>query len=265
MRTLALAVLLSTLPLGCSGNPEEYSSDESDLVGGTAENRFQAVGYLADTSVPTKALCGATLIAPNVVVTAAHCVYRSRDKALFFGTGALGASTRYPVKAIAYHPEAHMEKQGAIDFVHALLLNDLAYLVLERSVPGVIPAKLQAEKPKAGSAVRLVGYGPGNDDRVIRKGVDGTLLFNVKLGSDTIAEVHPTRGAVCSRDGDEGHAAVVAGADGTPLLVGIYVGSVTQAFTDCRKYLQFLNGYETTYGHVDFYQAGIDAGARAAR
>lgn len=51
--------------------------------------------------------------------------------------------------------------------------------------------------------------------------------------------------------------------DGTaPVLHGVYVGSVTQGFTDCRKGAQFLNGYEAMLGFRDFVEEGIAEGKK---
>jgi hypothetical protein len=258
------ALTLGSLGCGGDGEPGEGTSvEEQHLVGGSAESRYRAVGYLAARDTDD-VLCGATLIAPNVVVTAAHCAYRSRDLALEFGVGEVQDGDRHPVQSIHYHPDAHLESEGSIDLVHTLLLYDLAYVILDEPVSDVLPARLSQLKPKHGEAVQLVAYGPLANDTVRRKGVRGRVILNANLASDTIVEIAPRDGgAVCHRDGDEGHAAVAPSAEGAPLLVGIYVGSVTQSFSDCKKYLQYLNGYEATFGYVDFYEEGIAAGAAA--
>ena len=62
----------------------------------------------------------------------------------------------------------------------------------------------------------------------------------------------------------DGFAALIARDDDTAVLAGIYVGSVTQSLTDCRKYVQFLNGYEATFGYLDFYEQAIQRGAEAS-
>jgi hypothetical protein len=246
---------------GCAADePEIATGDEQNLIGGTSESRFQAVGYLAAEG-GSDVLCGATLIAPNVAVTAAHCAYRHRDRVLEVGFGELEERRRVAVRSVHNHPEASLEKQGAIDLVHTLLLFDLAYMLLEEPVEGIVPAALSTTKPRHGDSVQLVAYGPLADDSVRRKGVRGSVVVNLNLAGDSIVEVAPRDGgAVCHRHGDEGHAAVVPDADGNPVLVGIYVGSVTQSFSDCRKYLQYLNGYEASFGHLAFYEEGIAAG-----
>ena len=102
----------------------------------------------------------------------------------------------------------------------------------------------------------------------VRKSTPACVLFRVQLGSDPIFEVHPSGGsALCHLDGDEGSPVVrVEGAPrsggegnagGKHVLVGIYVGSVTQSFTDCVKGTQFLDGYESMFGYGDFLRAGI--------
>jgi phosphohistidine swiveling domain-containing protein len=257
-----LAASLAAASCDAEEEPSTQStSDEQDLVGGSAESRFRAVGYISATG-SDDVLCGATLIARNVAVTAAHCVDRSRDEQLQFGVGEVGDRVRYGVASIHVHPDAHLESQGDIDLVHTLLLYDLAYLLLDEPVADVEPARLSTAKPKHGQEVQLVAYGPLANDSVRRKGVRGRVVLNANLAGDTIVEIAPRDGgAVCHRDGDEGHAAVLAGDGGVPVLVGVYVGSVTQSFSDCRKYLQYLNGYEATFGYLAFYQEGIDAGA----
>ena len=269
----ALAALLFSALAACSAQTDDpaASSEETGeeaLVGGKPESRFQGAGYLAAKDAKDDAaLCGATLIAPDVVVTAAHCVYRQKGRALVFGTGELAQRNHVPVVETHYHPSTHLEAQSSIDLVHTLLLNDLAYLVLERAVPGVTPIGLPTAKPKWGTCdAELVGYGKSNDDRVIRKGVGGCVVLNAKLSTDAIVEVKPNMGgAVCHRDGDEGHPALRPRADGTAELIGVYVGSVTGSFTDCRRYLQLLNGYEESVGHADFYRDAIAASRVVAK
>lgn len=267
MSTFWAALAAFALPMvapGCASEAAEPEtpSEDSDLVGGTSEARFAAVGYLATADNTKRPLCGATLISDNVIVTAAHCAYRSRDARLVFGVGELGGRT-VRVQEVVYHPNAHLEKQGRIDLVHSLLLYDVAYLILEDRLRDVAPMALYDKKPTPFSGVRLVGYGADKSDRLIRKGVDGQVILNAKLGADTIVEVRPrSGGAVCHRDGDEGHPALAVDASGKAALLGVYVGSVTQSFTDCRKYLQLLNGYESSHGYLDFYREGIARGAQ---
>lgn len=264
-----LAGVLGALVGGCGGGDDDgtpaSSSEEQNLVGGSAESRWRAVGYVAEAGTD-EVLCGATLVASNVIVTAAHCIDRSKGLDLEFGVGETKERVRTKIRSYTVHPDAHLEADGDIDLVHTLLLYDVAYAILDAPVEGVVPARLAKSKPRHGDKVQLVAYGALGNDSVRRKGVAGSVLLNAKLASDTIVEIVPRDGgAVCQREGDEGHAAVVGDASGTPTLVGIYVGSVTQSFTDCRRYLQYLNGYEATFGYAGFYEEGIAEGEAALR
>ncbi len=263
LRKPLCAAVAAFLPLACASDPEPVAAgDDQQLIGGTAESRYLGVGYLADAAKPTTPLCGATLIAPNVAVTAAHCAYRNRTKTLVFGVGELKAQTQYAIAETVYHPDGHLEPTSKIDLVHTLLLYDVAYVVLTKPVANAEPLGVPTTKPALQCNVRLVGYGPsGSGTTPIRKGVDGCAVLNAKLASDTIVEVRPKMGgAVCHRDGDEGHAAVVLDAKGKPQLLGLYVGSVTQGLTDCKKFVQLLNGYEASFGFQAFYAKGIARG-----
>jgi hypothetical protein len=260
-----LATLLLSVAIGCAA-PAGDASDDSDntedqLVGGTREQRWAGSGFLVrgpsmerlDTS---RVACGATLIAPRVVVTAAHCVVDA-GATFAFGTGDVGATPFVRVVERHAHPEFHAEAQGDFDLTHALRKFDVAYLVLERAVDFAAPAELIAEKPPIGCNVQAIGWRAEGSAKPVRKSTPACILFRVQLGQDPIFEVHPAAGsALCHVDGDEG-SPVVRREGGKHVLVGIYVGSVTQSFTDCRKGTQFLDGYESMFGYGDFLREGI--------
>jgi hypothetical protein len=260
-----LATLLLSVAIGCAA-PAGDASDDSDntedqLVGGTREQRWAGSGFLVrgpsmerlDTS---RVACGATLIAPRVVVTAAHCVVDA-GATFAFGTGDVGSTPFVRVVERHAHPEFHAEAQGDFDLTHALRKFDVAYLVLERAVDFAAPAELIAEKPPVGCNVQAIGWRAEGSAKPVRKSTPACILFRVQLGQDPIFEVHPAAGsALCHVDGDEG-SPVVRREGGKHVLVGIYVGSVTQSFTDCRKGTQFLDGYESMFGYGDFLREGI--------
>jgi hypothetical protein len=268
----SLRTLLPLLPAvlaACSGgaSPEPASSDQ-DIVGGTAESRWGASGYLVhghsmaalDTS---RVACGATLIAPNVVVTAAHCVLADAAGTWAFGTGKVGGGALVKVASRTVHPEFHPRQDGVVDIPAFLRKNDVAYLVLEHAVAGVEPASLLDAPPKDACNVQAIGYHAVAGKGSQRRSTPACVLFKVQLGDDPIFEVHPAGASgLCNTDGDEGSPVVLRDASRT-VLVGFYVGSVTQSLTDCKSSVQFLDGYESAYGYRTFFQQGIDAGAAA--
>ena len=262
---LAALALTSALALGaCAAPTDDGASDgqtEDQLVGGTRDQRWAASGYLVGKD-ESHVVCGATLIAPRVVVTAAHCVVDTAT-AISFGTGDVGSSKPVRVVERHAHPSFHPVAQGTLDLTHALRNFDVAYLVLERAIEGVTPAALIGEKPPEGCTVTAIGYHADTaGGSPVRKSTPACILFDIKLGADPIFEVHPAeRSALCVGDGDEGSPVVLR--DGKQqVLVGIFAGSVTGALTDCRRGTQFLDGFESMFGYGDFLRAGMAKVAR---
>jgi len=261
---MRLALLLSiglAMTAACAApagsSDDETASDDAAIVGGTRDLRWSSSGYLVrgasmeklDRSRPA---CGATLIAPNAVVTAAHCVLDEKQT-LAFGTGDVGSAPLVRVKERRIHPDFD---RG--DFLRRF---DLAVLILDSAVAGVRPAELPEEKPSYGCNIRAIGYHADAAGKPsYRRSAPACLVLRVSLGSDPIFEVHPRGSAgLCVADGDEGSAVVDESADKN-ILRGIYVGSVTQGITDCRGGWQYLDGYESAFGYRDFIRQQIGAG-----
>ncbi|MBL8612255.1 MAG: trypsin-like serine protease, partial [Myxococcales bacterium] len=132
-----LALVLSMASVaGCAAEAGDDSLSEDELVGGRRDLRFAAGGYLSHSSSPSAVSCGATLIAPRIAVTAAHCVLAKTDGTWSYGVGEIGKPAA-KVTEVHVHPKFHAEKQGVIDLTHALRKFDVAYVVLDRAVAGV--------------------------------------------------------------------------------------------------------------------------------
>jgi hypothetical protein len=258
--SIVLGLAACAAPEG--GDSEEIAADDAEIVGGTRDLRWSASGYLLrgssmETLDRSKPACGATLIAPNVAVTAAHCVLDA-NATFAFGTGDVGAGPLVRVKERRAHPKFHAEAQGSVDLVHALRKYDVGVLILESAVEGVTPARLPDEKPSLGCNLRAIGYhADAARSPSLRRSAPACTVLRLTLGTDPIFEVHPRgRAALCHADGDEG-SSVFDESQERNILRGIYVGSVTQGITDCRGGTQYLNGYESIYGYGDFLREQI--------
>lgn len=267
LRHLAFALLVagSVTAVGCA--PAENEDDVEDapgdaLVGGTPDLRWAAAGHLVhgrtfEEAAAGKVACGATLVAPNVVVTAAHCVLAAPDDVWAFGTGHLGSARPMRVVSRRVHPQFHPEPQAKVDVKYFLKNFDVATLVLERPVANVAPAILPRAKADPGCGYVAIGHRADSKSPGRRRSTPACVLFNVSLLGDPIFEVHPKGdSALCNGDGDEG-AALISGTGAAPTLHGIYVGSVTQGFTDCKAGTQYLNGHESMFGFKDFVEESI--------
>ena len=141
------------LGLACALVALAVPAPASAVVGGTA---VRAGGYafvvaVGDSRGPD---CGGTLIAPSVVLTAAHCVAGVDDPAalhILAGSHSLrgGLGHAIGVSAIYVHPK----------FALATMRYDAALLILEHAVTGVRPIALAASSPLAGTTVGAAGWG----------------------------------------------------------------------------------------------------------
>jgi hypothetical protein len=137
---VALAATLSS----CAP-PAEHASAAA-ITNSTPDDGDASVVALLDGST---LVCTATLIAPRVLLTAAHCLPDgSPAPDVFFGADPAADATRATVLDVERHPQYD-------DATHA---NDLA-LVLLSAPSTVTPANLPAAAPEVGLALRLVGFG----------------------------------------------------------------------------------------------------------
>lgn len=198
----------------CAPTSEDAQTEQVDqtIVGGRPESRYPAAGYMAiaaDDAPLAGPYCGATLIAPNLAVTAAHCIdaaERDRHATRFgLGLGAVDDRAIYPARAVVRHPD--FEFDPALYAYH----HDVALLVLESDVPGVEPATIAAA-PEDGCHLREIGYGrvtPG-DVTVLDGYTNERRSTRVCLDREDsgVLFIHGRRGGLCY--GDSGGAVMLA-------------------------------------------------------
>ncbi|WP_417525565.1 trypsin-like serine peptidase [Marinovum sp.] len=117
--------------------------------------QFPAIGRLGHAGFRTKQACTATLIAPDLVLTAAHCVSEDGVSGRVFVAGwsrgdyvaarASKSEIRHPAYAVKGKP---------------LITNDVALVVLESPMEEVTPLPLATQEEDAWDAteVALLGY-----------------------------------------------------------------------------------------------------------
>jgi secreted trypsin-like serine protease len=154
-----LLVPLLTLA-ACEPPPDPSEEIDNPIIGGRVDNGDPAVVALFAQQPGSRSgsLCTSTLIAPTVLLTAAHCVHPqlvgagARFTAISgpnFRTGAQAA-----VRSTSFNPSFNPNNPFAG--------NDFAVAILAAPLAGVTPIPVNRTAPAAGGTVRLIGY--GNND-----------------------------------------------------------------------------------------------------
>ena len=153
-------------------------------------------------------VCTATLVAPRLILTAAHCLADGAMPTVYFGSTPGDGAPRLAISAVRRHPS----------FDAAQPTNDIAMALLADPAPAsATAAPLPAAPPAAGAMLRLVGFGrtSAGDTTAPRKRV-GTAT----LSSLTATELAflPSPSQTC--EGDSGGPAF-ATAGGVESIVGV--------------------------------------------
>ncbi|GGK29845.1 S1 family peptidase [Salinarimonas ramus] len=143
------------------------------VVGGAPETGPLAASTLMILS-SSGAACSGVVLAPDVVLTAAHCVTGAADHRAHWRDPA-GAPILAEIAAIAVHPGYDA---GAIEARRRSI--DLALVRLASPLPEAFrPATLAAETASAGQALDLLGYGVAQEGEAGR--LSGGTLRRARL------------------------------------------------------------------------------------
>lgn len=221
----SIAILVALTAWGCV--PEEEASDDirvqrQEIVGGTVDRGDSAVvGLSAGGSV-----CSGTLIAPNLVLTAQHCVAQVTSQYVQCGRSAFGST--YPpgrLYATTYHDLQSAFYQGTNVFQGSRVFvpeggndmcgYDIALLMLESNVPESIakPIIPRIDLPVQRDEVyTAIGYGHVGDGSGagIRRVLDGRAVVCGGTSCPSYSSVQTTEfyGTDGTCQGDSGGAAL---------------------------------------------------------
>ena len=160
---LAISLILVSRCDSSPPSPGHLSLLQQPLVNGSISEKFAAVGLLSLEHPADTGLCTATLVAPDQILTAAHCVAdgpvdfdaREGSHQLYFSLGMDPELTRIQRRLIQVeiHPEYDPNREEP--------LHDLAIAWLDQPIAEVLPAALYTDPAASllNQELCIVGYG----------------------------------------------------------------------------------------------------------
>jgi len=230
---LALAAFASVSALACSspdgrdGRAEDASlgAARSAVINGTASPASQD-SVVMILMGEAGGFCSGTLIAPNVVLTARHCVSKYAEDECGTFTGDIPPATQGIATGGSANeqstPIAHAKKYFYVDGAKGLCdpAIDLAVMLLDRDIKGVPISKVRTTPVTVGESFVAVGYGEDENKQVsIRRQRTGVTSVAVGPATKTFT---PTNAAAYQYELPAGEIAVTEavchGDSGGPLF-----------------------------------------------
>jgi V8-like Glu-specific endopeptidase len=241
-----LAVLIFAAASGCLGPAPELGESQAAITGGTTDANDPAIVLLYVEDGAQAFVCTASVIAPKVLLTAAHCVSSDLHSASAKYSAYLRADLGQ-VQPGDLRPAAEVHAQPSWDINNLPAGHDLGVVILRDAVT-VTPLPLRRSplaSSDVGQTLRLVGYGASDGTTLAGIGIKRQTTTGLDAFDDaTLTYQDPTH-LTCN--GDSGGPALLS-RDGVEEIAGV----TSYGDQKCKQFgvdsrvdadLAFIDGY----------------------